>query len=261
MAASAGDTRGGNAFERNVAHVLPTPFTPRRFVYAICHLLIPVVLGRFWFPSGGAAERLLLALGHAPVPVSPARARLHLALCALYGAKWALGGIVMLSGVGSWAVALAIPAMHTLPFAITHLIAISPQPWWSPSPTLPTELDWLDGVVVGFAVLSAVLGQGAELQRFIFKRDPTNLGKLHTGGLFAYAHFINHTGFILDHVVNVLLPRSWVQLVGPFGPIAATRVIVRDVVPTTVMHMQKKYGSAYAAYQRATPWLYVPGIY
>lgn len=55
-------------------------------------------------------------------------------------------------------------------------------------------------------------------QRYLFKTQPANKEKLHTGGLFAYARFINHTGHVLYDVANALLSRSVLHVFPPLIP-------------------------------------------
>lgn len=61
----------------------------------------------------------------------------------------------------------------------------------------------------GLSVTGTAIEFVSEGQRRRFKQDPSNKGKLYTGGLFQLARHINYTGFILSRAGQCMLASGW----------------------------------------------------
>mmetsp|Transcript_28473 Transcript_28473/g.32752 ORF Transcript_28473/g.32752 Transcript_28473/m.32752 type:complete len:138 (+) Transcript_28473:261-674(+) len=101
----------------------------------------------------------------------------------------------------------------------------------------PGALTSRDYLAAALMILAGIFQHVSELQRWWFKRDSKNVGKLHTLGLFAYARGINHTGHILRDVGHMLLaPNPYLMLLF----VCADYDLAFKIVPETIEHMRKK---------------------
>jgi len=131
--------------------------------------------------------------------MSAERARLLTSLSALYGVRWALVGVINTRRWESISSSVITSIVHALLHQLLPaMIALTGNHAARP-------LTALDKGAAVLAVAAAVLQQGSELQRYAFRRDPANRGKLFQGGLFSSAQFINHTGHVLGDLANALL--------------------------------------------------------
>lgn len=181
---------------RNPTHELHDPFETPRLVFAFLHLSIPVAFVPW---VGGGAAQVISFMGLTAIPMESGRALALTSLSALYGLRWALVALINTRRWESSGTAIMTSIVHGLIHQILPaLITCTGQ-------HASTKLTSLDKSAVALAVFAGILQQGSELQRFVFRRDPANRGKLFRGGLFAYAQFINHTGHILGDLANALL--------------------------------------------------------
>lgn len=219
-----------------------------RVVGALLHLIIiPFLNYQVMYNDLGAG---LLSSWTSVNPLSDDRKALYMFLCAFYAVRWAVGMIVMMGSVDlrtAVVVAVIHIFLHELPYVVFSM------GFWGAT----TDLTARDYVAAGLMVLAGVLQHGSELQRWFFKRDPGNRGRIHTSGLFALARGINHTGHILRDLASCLFAPNPVLLLYLLG---AYDLVFR-IVPETVDHMRKKYGEAYEKYEKATPALFIPGVY
>jgi protein-S-isoprenylcysteine O-methyltransferase Ste14 len=230
----------------------PSPFTVKRLVFGAGHLAgIPVFQ---WFVSSGASS-VLTYFGRPVIPLSPTRIAVLTSLNVLYSTRWAIGGMLM-GGSLDIGPAIGMSVVHSV---LHQLIPIALAMTTGPTPfTVPYDMSILDKAAVAGLILGAILQHFAEFQRYLFKREPANLGKVHTGGLFAYARFINHVGHWLTDLCQVLLCRSAFYFIIPF---AVTVKQLLDVAPYTEDHMAKKYGAQWTNYVKKTPYKFIPGIW
>jgi steroid 5-alpha reductase family enzyme len=241
-----------NAFTRSAKIAPPSPFTAPRLVWAAGHLAgIPAFR---WFLSTGASS-LLAYFGRPVIQLSPARISVLGNLNVLYSTRWAIGGMLMGSQL-EMAPSAATSFLHLIlhqciPVALAMTTGLTPL-------DVPYDMSILDKAAVAGLIVGAILQHFSEFQRYLFKREPANLGKVHTGGLFSYARFINHTGHWLADFCQAILCRSAFYLIFPF---AFTVKQLLDVTPDTEDHMAKKYGAQWTNYVKKTPYKFIPGIY
>lgn len=77
----------------------------------------------------------------------------------------------------------------------------------------------------------------------MFKSQAVNADKVCTGGLFAYARFINHTGHVLFDFKNLLMSRLLFLVVPALVP--ADLQLLTEITQGTMAHVHVKYGVAY----------------
>lgn len=240
-----------SAFGRKADHTGVPALDAPRIVGGLGHILI-IPLSYFWI-YGGLGEQFVDLIGLPSQPLGADRARLLFALDCYYAVRWAFG-IVTMNSTLDLGTSFGVTTVH----ALLHCLLYSTMGMWADS-SVPVDLTNVDYLGAAMVLVAGVLQHGAELQRYLFKRDPHNKGKLHTSGLFAYARFINHTGHTMRDVGAMCLARTWlfsgVSLVG-----ASYQLLVVSMFDT-IKHMKKKYGKQYDAYEKQTPYLLVPGVY
>jgi steroid 5-alpha reductase family enzyme len=187
--------------------------------------------------------------------LSPARIAVLTHLNVFYAVRWGIGGMLMGAQL-DMAPSIGISVVHLilhqcLPVALAMTTGFTPL-------AVPYDMSIIDQVAVAGLVVAGILQHFSEFQRYLFKRDAANLGKVHTGGLFAYARFINHTGHWLTDLCQAILCRSALYLIVPF---AVTVKQLVDVAPDTEDHMAKKYGAQWTNYVKKTPYKFIPGIW
>jgi protein-S-isoprenylcysteine O-methyltransferase Ste14 len=167
-----------------------------------------------------------------------------------------------------------------------------------PTPFVPYPLRFLDVLATVLLLLAAVMQHYSELERYLFKKQDCNYGRLHTEGFFGMARFINHTGtynlsfaqpnpiifltirlnmiffvlllipptFIsqppghsLTDLCNAVLCRSPCYFL--FPGVVTFVMLLRDIIPDTEKHLRAKYKDQYEKYEKLTPYLLLPGVY
>ena len=108
-------------------------------------------------------------------------------------------------------------------------------------------------------VFGGLLQVISEIQRYVFKQERFNAGKLHTGGLFRYARFINSTAHVLRDIGAVILTGNIYHAV-PFV-IPDYLLLTSICAKETVAYMRLKYKLAYTKYEQETEALFIPGIW
>jgi steroid 5-alpha reductase family enzyme len=234
-------------FLRNSKHVAPPGFEIQRVLSALIHLAIPLFTYQIMYNDLGTE---LLSKVTTVTELSPERKSLYLFLNVFYAIRWASGMLTMNTQV-SLGVGLFVAITHLL-LHETSFIIFSMGFYGA-----PYDLTIRDYIAVGLMVLAGILQHGSEAQRWMFKLDPNNKGKLHTSGLFGMARGINHTGHILRDFGSCLLAPS------PFLVLylIADYDLAFSVFPATVKHTKNKYGKQYDAYAKQTPRLFIPGVY
>jgi hypothetical protein len=196
-------------FERNKGFEMNGLSMPKILSAAGHLVLIPAVT--YWFAYRGGAASAAAYLGAGVQELSPAKTNLFFAIDIFYCARWALGSLTTL---GAWQWWNPIPvvgihaAIHCMLKYLLCTVVVAPTSIWSyafpigsPASASLTSLDYAAAAI---CILGGLLQNGSELQRYFFKRDPRNSGKVHTGGLFSVARFINHTGHVLHDLGNFM---------------------------------------------------------
>jgi hypothetical protein len=119
----------------------------------------------------------------------------YTALSTFYLLRWFVGTFTANGGGPT------MPGGATIFASTLHLILLQAFPLTIFSVTrgrLPAQLSQWDYLAAFLWVLAGVLQHGSELQRLLFKRQPSNKGQLHTTGLFCNARYINLTGHFLQ---------------------------------------------------------------
>jgi len=116
---------------------------------------------------------------------------------------------------------------------------------------------WPQFVGVFLYFLGSCLNAGSEYLRYLWKENPSNTGRLYTGGPFRYSRLINYFGDELIFAGYVLIAGSFWALIIPalmvFGFIFVN-------IPMLDGYLKKKYGDQFDAYALHTK-KFVPHVY
>jgi len=252
-----------STWERQKSHTGPVLFTAPKITGALIHLSIPFAVNYLLKIDAGCrfahAVGDMLGQEFNVKPVGGDRIPFYTLLSAIYAGRWMLGmftangGGPMRGGPMPWA--------GTMAAAILHLIVLQVVPFVFLSVTrggLPDELNQWDYVAAILSVLAGILQHGSELQRLLFKLDPSNKGQVHMSGLFYYARFINITGHFLQEVSMALATRSVVLAL--FCGMIANYLFFQLAVETD-QHMREKYREKYERYCQQTPYKFIPFVW
>ncbi|MGJ8527288.1 DUF1295 domain-containing protein [Maritalea sp.] len=110
-------------------------------------------------------------------------------------------------------------------------------------------MGWLDWVAIALFILGCYLNTGAELQRHIFKLDPSNKGKLYTGGLFGLSMHINFFGDVVWVLAYALIA---MHVLGFALPLLLLAMFVFFNVPKLDEYLRQRYGQPFKDYEART---------
>ena len=239
------------AFPRDMKSTGVPAMTADRLFCVAFHVALPAIA--YILASGGHYEAALAKMGYATYAIAGNRKLLLHALDVFYGVRWAVQDVVQMSGKGGFGGALKVSLIHlVLHVSMTWIIVLA-------TPGLPADITPREMLGAGIMVAGGLLQSVSETQRYLFKRKPANAGKLHTGGLFSIARFINTTGHVMRDVgvaVFTGVPKVLAVFFVPDG------LLMTSICATeTVAYMRAKYRAAYTAYERKTPALFIPGVW
>ncbi|KAK6533019.1 hypothetical protein TWF281_007182 [Arthrobotrys megalospora] len=163
----------------------------------------------------------------------------------------------------TWSLTLMRERM-TIPFAFfgglsdlafevltSYIYTLHPiNPTYSPSLLIP-------GAILNFIGISTELI--SEIQRYRFKQDSKNQGKIYTGGLWGVVRNVNYA-------CNVAFAFGYASAAGGvlYG-MAYSGIYVMNFVfnaiPGIEAYMKEKYGSQWEGVERKVKWRLFPGIY
>ncbi|KAF4555116.1 Delta(14)-sterol reductase-like protein 1 [Elsinoe fawcettii] len=98
----------------------------------------------------------------------------------------------------------------------------------------------------------------SEVQRYRFKQDSRNKGKVYQGGLFGVARHVNYTGYLLWRV-------GYATVGGGFAwglaNVAFYLFNFSRAIPPLNHYCEERYGEQWQQYKRKTPYKMIPYIY
>lgn len=181
----------------------------------------------------------------------PLRAKL-LALCALlYWLRHLLTLFVLLQRCVDLGEVLGLAGFMTL-FEIGFLLlgagVLSAE---------PRPLGVMDGLGLALLLTGSLLNSLSEVQRHLWKRQPTARGRCYTGGLFRWSMHINYFGDSLLFTGWAILAASvWAFSI----PLVMTVMFVCYHIPPLDAYLAQKYGDEFRSYAANTA-KFVPFLY
>ena len=192
-----------------------------------------------WIMFGPAGASLAAMLGW-PVPEGiPARRIVIFIFSLVVLLRMGVMMVLFMRRSMPWSEAFTVPvafALYYVGFAVLVLPSDAPLGW----------ADWLG---IALFVLGSVLNSGGEWQRYRFKQDPANIGKLYTGGFFALSMHINFFGDILWVAGYALVTQNWWSVL---IVIFITLFFALYNVPLLDRHLSEHYGDQFEACRQKT---------
>ena len=121
----------------------------------------------------------------------------------------------------------------------------------------PDPIGGIDLIGIGLFLLGSWINVVADYQRFAWKRDPGNKGRLYTAGLFKYSMHINYFGDAVAYFGLALVTHNMACLGISVGMVV---YFIGFEIPLLDAHLSKRYGQAFAAYSKTTK-RFAPFIY
>ena len=167
--------------------------------------------------------------------------------CFIYFIRFTIGLFVFIQRKISW---IECGLVTVLFFAMFYYFGIS-------AGSRPDRI----GLIDIFGIIIFLIGSGintlADYQRFSWKRNTENKGRLYTTGLFKYAMHINYFGDATAYFGLALITYNIVCLCISMGMVA---YFIAFEIPRLDEHLSKKYKHEFAEYSKATK-KFVPFIY
>ncbi len=106
-------------------------------------------------------------------------------------------------------------------------------------------------------VVGSYINSRADYQRYVFKREPTNKGRLYTEGLFKYSMHINYFGDSLVYIGMAMLTREYLCLLVSVG-IILNFILLQ--IPMQDKHLSTRYADEFRGYAKRTK-RFIPFVY
>jgi steroid 5-alpha reductase family enzyme len=110
-------------------------------------------------------------------------------------------------------------------------------------------LSWLDIVALGLYFFGSYLNSVSEIQRKVWKKDPSNKGQCYTGGLFRYSMHINYFGdIVLFTGWSLLTAECWTLGL----PVFMLIMFMLIHIPPLDQYLAERYGDEFEVYRSKT---------
>jgi protein-S-isoprenylcysteine O-methyltransferase Ste14 len=211
---------------------------PQKITFWGLHLLI--ILLCCWLVLGGefdpAAERTISL-------TDLTRAQILLACAVIYFVRHGLTLFDLLARRIEWSEVFGLSAFFAL-FEVGLLLVGG-----GVFREAPVALTGLDIFAVVLYLSGSYLNTASEVQRKLWKKDPSNKGHCYTGGLFRYSMHINYFG-------DVVLFTGWCLLTASFWtlglPLMILLLFMYMHIPPLDEYLAGRYGEEFEAYRVKT---------
>jgi steroid 5-alpha reductase family enzyme len=192
-----------------------------------------------WIMFGGGEALVAGWLGFAPAGTIPARRWVIFAFSCIVLVRMGFMMFFLMRRSMPWQEVGTVPMAFALYYVGFALLVL-------PSRTPLGAVDWLG---VGLFLLGSYFNTGGELERYRFKQDPANRGRLYTAGLFALSMHVNFFGDILwIAAYAVLADNLWAWLIPAF----TASFFAFYNVPLLDRHLAANYGAEFDAWAART---------
>jgi len=221
-----------------------TSFGPR-LVWISLHGLIVLAVG--WFLVFDGSRVVGGWFGVEVEPGNAGRRGVLLAFGIVMWVRMTFGALLFLRRRFDWSECFAVTgacALYQFGFAAAGVSAVA-------------ALGWFDLVAASLYVAGSGINSLAELQRYGFKEDPANQGRLFTAGLFSLVRHPNYFG-------DVVWLAGWALLtLNPWAftlPALAALSFVFFFIPSLGAYLSERYGDEYDDWSARTKKL-IPLLY
>ena len=121
----------------------------------------------------------------------------------------------------------------------------------------PESIGPIDIAGIAMFLIGSYINTLADYQRFAFKRQIENKGRLYTSGLFKYSMHINYFGDAIAYFGLALITYNIVCLCISMGMVV---YFIAFEIPRLDEHLNKKYGNEFSEYSQVTK-KFVPFVY
>ena len=167
--------------------------------------------------------------------------------CLVYFLRFSIGLFVFMQRKISWFEGGLVTVLFFLMF-YTFVISAGSHP----EPIGPIDIAGIAMFLIG-----SYLNTLADYQRFVWKRQIENKGRLYTSGLFKYSMHINYFGDAIAYFGLALITYNIVCLCISMGMVV---YFIAFEIPRLDEHLNKKYGNEFAEYSQVTK-KFVPFVY
>ena len=165
----------------------------------------------------------------------------------IYALRTTVASLVFLRRAVPWAEALAVSVwLLMLELPMFYSVGLRQAP-----------VNWLDGIAMGLYLTGSSIHSLAEFQRYRFKADPANQGKLYTNGLFGLVRHPNCLGdTLLFTGWSLLTGNAWILIL----PTLMLSSFVFSHIPRMTRYLASRYPQQFPDYAKQTarliPWVY-----
>ncbi len=167
--------------------------------------------------------------------------------CFVYYLRFSIGLFVFMQRKISWFEGGLVTVLFFLMFYTFGISAGS-----HPEPIGPIDIAGIAMFLIG-----SYINILADYQRFSWKRQIENKGRLYTSGLFKYSMHINYFGDAIAYFGLALITHNIVCLCISMGMVI---YFIAFEIPRLDEHLNKKYGNEFAEYSQVTK-KFVPFVY
>ena len=168
---------------------------------------------------------------------------------------------------------VVVSAFNTAMNSLNHLLFICRQTSASANGERFPQTPLLVGSVL--YVAGMILESVSETQRYLFKKDPKNKGKVYQGGLFSMARHVNYTGYLFWRtgyavaaggyawgLINMaFFSFNFSRTITPLNHYCEERVSPASSRYVTGANRHDQYGQQWEQYKRQTPYKMIPGLW
>lgn len=202
-----------------------------------------IILLCAWFVLGGGLELVTGWFGEAVEWTDLTRAHILLVCAAVYFLRHGVTLFYLLERRIDWSEVIGLTAFFAL-FELGLLLVGGGVFRES-----VIALSWLDIFALGLFFFGSYLNSTSEIQRKIWKKDPSHKGHCYTGGLFRYSMHMNYFG-------DVVLFTGWSLLTAAFWtlglPVLMLLMFMFIHIPPLDQYLAERYGDEFEVYRSKT---------
>lgn len=196
-----------------------------------------------WLVLGGGYELVTGWFGQSTDWPDPTRARILLVCAVIYFLRHGLTLFYLLARRIDWSEVFGLVAFFAL-FELGLLLVGG-----GVFRETAIALSWLDIVALGLYFFGSYLNSVSEIQRKVWKKDPSNKGQCYTGGLFRYSMHINYFGdIVLFTGWSLLTAECWTLGL----PVFMLIMFMLIHIPPLDQYLAERYGDEFEVYRSKT---------
>lgn len=202
-----------------------------------------IILVCAWLVLGDGIDTLGDLFGRTIVLSDPTRASILLACAVIYFVRHGMTLLYLLARRVDWGEVFGLSVFFAL-FELGLLLVGG-----GVLRDAPIALSGLDVFALALYLLGSYLNSASEIQRKLWKEDPSNKGRCYTGGLFRHSMHMNYFG-------DVVLFTGWCLLTASFWtlglPLLMLLMFIFIHIPPLDQYLAERYGEEFEAYRTKT---------